>query len=147
MKVVLKADVKGSGKKDDVVEVSAGYARNFLFPKGLAVEANAAAMNEVKNKNAAKQHKLDVELAAAQEQAKNLEGKTFTITAKAGAGGRLFGAVTTKDISTAILDMCNENVDKRKILLDKEIKNFGTYEVEIKMHAGVSAKVYVTVKE
>lgn len=147
MKVVLKADVKGTGKKDAVVEVSAGYARNFLFPKGLAVEANSAAMNEVRSKNAAKQHHLDEELAAAKEQAAKLEGKSFVITAKAGSGGRLFGAVTTKDIAQVIADATGETVDKRKISLDKDIKNFGTYEVEIKIYAGVTAKVNLEVKE
>ncbi len=147
MKVVLKQDIKGTGKKDEVVEVSPGYARNFLFPKGLAVEASAGALNDVQNKNSAKQFKLETELAMAKSQAAKIDGQKLTIHAKAGQGGRLFGAVTAKDIGDAILTATGEAVDKRKIVLEKDIKSFGEYEVEVKVHSGVGAKVTVEIIE
>ena len=99
MKVILTQDVKGSGKKGELINAADGYARNFLLPKGLAIEANNQAIGELKAKEASKQHKIQVEREAAMEAAKKLEGKTVKITAKAGAGGKLFGAVTNKDIA------------------------------------------------
>ena len=139
MKVVLKADVKGTGKKDQMVEVSDGYARNFLLPRGLAVAANAAAVNEVKTKESAKEQ--------AQQTAKKISGITVVVKAKAGQGGRLFGAVTGKDIAEALNKAAGVTVDKRKVVLDADIKNFGRYEVEIKVYPGVSAKITVAVEE
>ena len=103
MKVILQADVKGSGKKGQLINVSDGYARNFLLPKGLAIEATAQAMNDLKNRAAAAQHKAEVEKEAAAELGKKIEGKTIKRTAKAGAGGRLFGAVTTKEIAPPLI--------------------------------------------
>ncbi len=147
MKVVLKKDVKGSGKKDQLVEVSDGYARNFLIPRGLAVVADGAAINEVKTKENAKQHHAAVELENAQQTAQKLDGTTVTIKAKAGQGGRLFGAVTAKDIAEAVGKVTGETVDKRKIVLDADIKNYGRYEIEVKIHPGVSAKLAVVVEE
>ncbi|MDK2813152.1 MAG: large subunit ribosomal protein [Clostridiales bacterium] len=147
MKVVLKKDVKGSGKKDQLVEVSDGYARNFLIPRGLAVVADGAAINEVKTKENAKQHHAAVELENAQQTAKKIDGTTVTVKAKAGQGGRLFGAVTAKDIAEAIGKITGETVDKRKIVLDADIKNYGRYEVEVKIHPGVVAKLTVAVEE
>ena len=102
MKVILTQDVKGSGKKGELINAADGYARNFLLPKGLAIEANNQAIGELKAKEASKQHKIQVEREAAMEAAKKLEGKTVKITAKAGAGGKLFGAVTNKEIAEAI---------------------------------------------
>ena len=99
MKVILQQDVKGSGKKGQLIQVSDGYARNFLLPKGLAIEATAQAMNDLKTRAAAAQHKADVEKEAAVQLGKQIEGKTVKRTAKAGTGGRLFGAVTTKEIA------------------------------------------------
>ncbi len=146
MKVILKQDVKALGKKGELVNASDGYARNFLFPKGLAVEANATAMNDFNNKeNAKKFHKAE-EIKAAKEDAAKLEGKTFRFTAKAGANGKLFGSVTSKDISAKIKEDIGIDVDKRKISVD-DIKQFGTYEAEIKVYQGISAKVYVQVTE
>ena len=142
MKVVLKADVKGTGKKDELCEVSAGYARNFLFPRHLAVEASAGAVNEVKAKAQAKEHRAAEELAAAKALAAKIDGK-----AKAGQGGRLFGSVTAKDVAEALARSCQVEVDKRKIAMDKEIKAFGSYEAEVKVHPGVSAKLTVKVEE
>lgn len=147
MKVVLKKDVKGSGKKDQLVEVSDGYARNFLIPRGLAVVADGAAINEVKTKENAKQHHAAVELENAQQTAQKLDGTTVTIKAKAGQGGRLFGAVTAKDIAEAVGKVTGETVDKRKIVLDADIKNYGRYEIEVKIHPGVSAKLAIVVEE
>ena len=147
MKVVLKADVKGTGKKDQMVEVSDGYARNFLLPRGLAVAANAAAVNEVKTKESAKRHHAEVELADAQATAKKIGGMTVTVKAKAGQGGRLFGAVTGKDIAEAVNKAADVSIDKRKVVLDADIKNYGQYEVEIKVYPSVTAKVTVVVEE
>ena len=147
MKVVLKADVKGTGKKDQMVEVSDGYARNFLLPRGLAVIANAAAVNEVKTKESAKRHHAEVELADAQATAKKIGGMTVTVKAKAGQGGRLFGAVTGKDIAEAVNKAAGVSIDKRKVVLDADIKNYGQYEVEIKVYPSVTAKVTVVVEE
>lgn len=146
MKVILKQDVKALGKKGELVTASDGYARNFLFPKGLAVEANASAMNDFNNKeNAKKFHKAE-ELKAAKEDAARVEGKTFRFTAKAGANNKLFGSITSKDISAKIQQELGIDIDKRKINV-ADIKQFGTYEAEIKVYQGVSAKIFVQVTE
>ena len=147
MKVVLRANVKGAGKKDQMVEVSDGYARNFLLPRGLAVAANTAAINEVKTKESAKQHRAEVELSEAQATAAKINGITVHVKARAGQGGRLFGAVTGKDIAEALGKATGAEVDKRKVVLDADIKNYGQYEVEIKVYPGVAAKVKVVVEE
>lgn len=147
MKVVLKADVKGSGKKDQLVEVSDGYARNFLLPRGLAVAANTAAINEVKTKESAKQHHAQVELEEAKETAAKINGITVSVQAKAGKNGRLFGAVTGMDIARAVNQTAGVNIDKRRVVLDADIKNYGQYEVEVKVYPGVVAKVKVVVEE
>lgn len=147
MKVVLKADVKGTGKKDQMVEVSDGFARNFLFPRKLAVEANASAVNDVKNKEAAKQHHLEMEKEAAVQLAKQIDKKEITIKAKAGAGGRLFGAVTAKDISEEINKKFGVNTDKRKIVLDSDIKAYGRYDITVKVYPEVHAVITVIVEE
>ncbi len=147
MKVVLKQDIKGTGKKDQLVEVSDGYARNFLFPKKLAVAADAANTNDVKNKAEAKQYHLDQEKAAAQKLADAVNAKGITIHAKAGSNGRLFGAVTSKDIAQAIKQEYGIELDKRKILLDADIKNYGCYPVVIKIYTGITAQVTVNVVE
>lgn len=147
MKVVLLADVKGSGKKGELVNVSDGYARNFLFPRKLAKEANAQAMNELKNAEEAKAYKIKTETEAAQKAAAILEGKTVKMTAKAGQGGRLFGSVTAKEIAEALKEQFKVDIDKRKIVVDGDIKAFGSYVCEIKLYAGISAKMFVMVGE
>ena len=124
MKVVLLADVKGSGKKGELVNVSDGYARNFLFPKKLAKEANAQAMNELKNAEEAKAYKIKTETEAAKKAAGVLEGKTVRLTAKAGQGGRLFGSVTAKEIAEALKEQFGVEIDKRKVVVDGDIKAF-----------------------
>lgn len=147
MKVMLKQDVKNIGKKDELHEVSDGYARNFLLPRGLAIEADAAAINRVKTKEAARQHHEAEERAAAEAAAEKLDGKTVVIKAKGGQSGRLFGAVTVKDIAAELVKMGVE-VDKRKLSLNtREIKDFGSYEVEAKIASGIAAKFTVNVEE
>ena len=147
MKVILTQDVKGSGKKGELVNVSDGYANNFLFKKGMAVPATAQALNELKNREAAKAHRLAEEKKAAEEAARQLDGKTVKLTAKGGAGGKLFGSVSTKEIAEAIQRELGVELDKRKTSLDAEIKAFGTYTAEIRLYAGVTAKTYVVVGE
>jgi len=146
MKVILKADVKSLGKKGDLVNTSDGYARNFLFPKGLAIEANAQAMNEFNNKETAKKFHKAEEIKSANELKDRIEGKTFKVAAKAGANGKLFGSVTAKDVSAAIKKEMGENIDKRKISM-QDIKAFGTTQIEVKVYQGITAKVFVQVVE
>ena len=146
MKVILKQDVKGLGKKGELVNASDGYARNFLFPKGLAAEANAQAMSEFKNKQQAEKYRIETETAAAKAAAERISGKTIHITAKAGQNGKLFGSVTSKEIAEKIRAEFGIETDKRKIIVD-DIKQFGTYEFEIKLYQGISAKLYVMVGE
>lgn len=147
MKVIYLQDVKGSGKKGEVKNVSDGYARNMLFPKGLAIEANAKNLSELAGKNASAAHKVEVEKQKAQEIADTINGKTVKAIAKAGTGGRLFGAVTAQNIAECIEKQFGCKIDKKKISLKSEIKNFGTYEADVKLYAGISAKVTVEVSE
>lgn len=146
MKVILQQDVKNLGKKGDLVNASDGYARNFLFPKGLAIEANSSAMNDFNNKEASKKFHKAEEINAAQADAAKLDGKTFKLTAKAGANGKLFGSVTSKDVSKQIKDELGIDIDKRKIVMP-DVKAFGTVQAEIKVYQGISAKVFVQVSE
>ncbi len=146
MKVILKQDVKGLGKKGELVNASDGYARNFLFPKGLAAEANAQAMSEFKNKQQAEKYRIETETATAKAAAERISGKTIRIAAKAGQNGKLFGSVTSKEIAERVKAEFGIETDKRKIIID-DIKQFGTYEFEIKLYQGISAKLYVIVGE
>ena len=146
MKVLLLNDVKGQGKKGDVLNVSDGYARNFLFPKGLAVEANAQSLTELKNREQSAKFKVETEIAAAKKAAAELEGKTIALTAKAGANGKLFGSVTSKEIAEKVKSQFGIETDKRKIVVE-DIKQFGTYTFEIKLYQGISAKLFVRVGE
>ena len=147
MKVVLLADVKGSGKKGELVNVSEGYARNFLFPKKLAKEANAQALNELKNAEESKAFKIKQETEAAQASADKINGKSVSILAKAGQGGKLFGSVTAKEIAEAIKKQYGVDVDKRKIDTKGDMKAFGTYECEVKLYSGITATVKAVVTE
>lgn len=146
MEVILKADVKGLGKKGDKVKASDGYARNYLFPKNLAVEANAQTLTEYKNSEASKQHKLEVEIENANLTKQKIDGKTVKLTAKAGANGKLFGSITSKDVASQIKTQLGCDVDKRKISM-ADIKNFGTYSAEVKIYQNISAKISVEVGE
>lgn len=147
MKVIMLQDVKSLGKKGELVEASDGYARNYLLPKKLAREANSQAMNEYKNAENSKNFKIATQKAQAEEQKKALEGKKFVMTAKAGQGGRLFGSVTSKQVAEEIKKQYNIVVDKRKVELECDIKEFGTYKAEIKLYTGISAKIDVQVTE
>ena len=146
MKVILQQDVKSLGKKGDLVNASDGYARNFLFPKGLAIEANSSAMNDFNNKEASKKFHEAEEIKAAKADADKLDGKTFKLKAKAGANGKLFGSVTSKDVSKQIKEELGIDVDKRKIVMP-DVKAFGTVQAEIKVYQGISAKIFVQVSE
>lgn len=146
MKVVLLADVKGLGKKGELCNASDGYARNFLFPKKLAVEADSSALNELKNREEAAAHHKKEEINAAKETAKKLDGKTVVIKAKAGSNGRLFGSVTSKEIAATIEADLGIAVDRKKMSV-ADIKNFGEYTAEIKLYQGITAKLTVKVEE
>ena len=147
MQVILLTDVKGSGKKGELVQVSDGYARNFLLPRKLANEANAQALNELKNAEQAKQHKIEVDQAAAKEAAAKIEGKTIKLYARAGQQGRLFGSVTAKEVAEELKKQFQIDVDKRKVELEGDIKTFGTYPCEVKLYAGISAKFFLMIGE
>ena len=147
MKVVFLADVKGQGKKDQVKEVSDGYARNILLPKGLAAVADAKVMNEIKNREASKQHKIDVERADAKATADKLTKLTVKITAQAGADGKLYGSVTAKDIAEALEKQFGIVIDKRKLSLSDPIRTYGVYSLDVKLYSDVSGKVNVSVSD
>ena len=145
MKVILLQDVKGQGKKDQIVEVSDGYARNFLFPKKLAVVADNKAMSEAKSKEEAKQFKLSEEKKAARALADKLSSLTVTVKATSGADGRLYGSITAKDIAEEFKKQFGVDIDKRKIQLDEAIRAYGVYTVEVKIYNGISSSFKVSV--
>jgi len=146
MKVIFLKDVPGTGKTGDIKEVKDGFARNQLLPKGLAIEASKKNLDLLNQKKADIQHKKDLEREAAEKTAKLIDGKTYKVTARAGEGGRLFGSVTTKDISAA-LKKEGMDIDKRKLTINDDIKSYGTYEVQAKFYTGVTAKFYINVSE
>ena len=143
MKVILKQDIKGLGKKEDMVNVSDGYARNYLLPRGLAAEASASNINVMNIKKEAERTKKDRELARAKELAAKLGGLTVVIRSRAGENGKLFGAVTSKDISDRLKADFNLDIDKKKIVLPDPIKSLGTTEVEVKLYPEVGARITV----
>lgn len=145
MKVILTADVKGQGKKDQMVEVSDGYARNFLFPKKLAIPADAKSINEMKNKEASKQHKIDVEKQNALDIAKKLEDIVVVFEYAAGPDKKLYGSVTSKDISEALEKKFGIIIDKRKITLAIPIKSFGRFSADAHLFTGIVGKISVEV--
>ncbi|MBR2479151.1 MAG: 50S ribosomal protein L9 [Clostridia bacterium] len=145
MRVVFLTDVKGQGKKDQVKDVSDGYARNFLLPKGLAVPADAKMLNEIKNRESSRQHKIEVEKAEANALAEKLKNIVVKIKAQGGADGRLYGSVTTKDIAEALQAQHGISVDRRKLTLNDPIKAHGTYILELKLYTEITAKVTVSV--
>ncbi|MCY6356357.1 50S ribosomal protein L9 [Clostridium sp. ZS2-4] len=146
MKLILLKDVKGQGKKGQVVNVSDGYARNFLLPRGLAEEATDSNMHILNRQNEAERKKKLAETEAAQKTAEELRNKEIKISAKAGDGGRLFGAITSKDIAVQLKKQYKVEIDKKKIVADT-IKQLGTYEVEIKLYPEISTKVKVVITE
>ena len=147
MKVILLQDVKAQGKKGDVVDVSEGYARNFLFPKKLAKIADAQAMNEKKNSEAAKQYKIDTETAEAKALAEKLAGTQITIALSSGGDGKPYGSVTTKEIAETLEKNYKITLDKRKIVLDKPIRAFGSFTLDVKLYTGVVGKIHLIVTE
>ena len=146
MKVILLQDVKGSGKKGDVINASDGYARNFLLPKNLAVEANAANMTQLNNQKASVEHKKAVNRDNSKLLKERLENKKIVIKAKSGDNGKLFGAVTSIDIEKAIKEQVQIEVDKRKVVLKDSIKALGEYEVVVKLFEDISAKVKIEIQ-
>ena len=147
MKVILQQDVKGKGKKGELVNVSDGYAHNYLLPRGLAVEANSNNLNVMRSQNEAKARKIAEEKAAARALADSLEGKTVEIAVKAGENGKLFGSVTAKEIADAIQDSLHLEVDRRKIQLEEPIRSCGTASVVVRLYPDITATVFVVVKE
>lgn len=146
MKVILKKDVKGQGKSGEVVNVSDGYARNYLFPNNLAVAATSTELNQVNMKKEADERHRAEDLKAATEQAKRLSHMSVTVKIKTGANGKLFGALTAQQISDALAEV-GEIVDKKKIVLEEPIKALGKYTVIVKPYTGVSAKLAVSVEK
>lgn len=146
MKVYLLQDVKSKGKKGDIINVSDGYARNFLFPKKMAVEVNAKVLSEKKTKDESVAYHKEQELLAAKKVAGRLEGQFVELKAKAGADGRLFGSITAKEIANAVKVKYNVNIDKRKIEAP-EIKAFGKFDFKVKIMTGVVANMIVSVEE
>ena len=147
MKVILQQDVKGQGKKGQMVEVSEGYARNFLLPRKLAIPATADAINTMNLKEKARKAEEARQKAEAQATAEKLKECQVKLTAKAGNGGKLFGAVTTKEISEGLKAQFGLDIPKQKLVLDEPIKSFGTYQVKAKLGFEVSGTVYVSVFE
>ena len=146
MKVILKQDVKSLGKKGELVNTSDGYARNFLFPRGLAIEANAQAMSEFKNKEDSEKFRIKTETENAKAAAEKIKGKTVRFSLPAGQGGRLFGSVTTKEIAEKIKTEFGIAVDKKKITVS-DIKSYGTYTAEVKLYQGITTEIFVFVGE
>lgn len=145
MKVILLDNIKGVGKKDEVINASDGYARNFLFPKKLAVEANKENMSKLNGKKQSEQHKKDVEKEYAQEIAKKANDIILTVKVKAGENGKIFGGVTSKEISEELAKQYKLEVDKKKIVLNENIKNIGSFNVTLKLYEGVLGTLKVKV--
>lgn len=148
MKVILLTDVKKIGKKDEIINASDGYARNFLLPKGLAVEANTENMSKLKGRNDSKQHKKDVEKEKAEQIASKLKNISVRIEVKSGENGKIFGGVSTKEISDRLKEQHGIEIDKKKIELKETIKTLGTFNVNVKLFEGVNGniKVYIISK-
>ena len=147
MKVILLDNIKGVGKKDEIINTSDGYARNYLLPKKLAVEANQENMSKLNSKMNASQYKKDLEKKEASEQAKKIEKITLTIKVKAGENGKIFGGVTAKEISENLKSQYDLPVDKKKIELKETIKNLGLFNVNIKLYEGVNATLKLKVSQ
>lgn len=145
MKVILKQDVKGLGKKEDLVNVNDGYARNFLFPRGLAVEASAGNINVMNTRKEAEKSKKARELAQARELAEKIKDMVVVIKTKAGENGKLFGSITSKDISDKLKADFKLDIDKKKINLPDAVKSLGELQVDVRLYPEVSAKLTVKV--
>lgn len=146
MKVILTADVKGKGYIGDIVKVSDGYARNFLLPKGLAKEATTHNLNVAKQQAQANEKRRMLERLSAEEAASKLSGIKVVVAEKVGETGRLFGSVTSAEVAQAILDQHGIEIDKKKIVMSEHIKDLGEFPMQIKVHAGISADITVSVE-
>ena len=147
MKIILLQDVKSVGKKGDIIDANDGYARNFLIPKKMGVPANAENMNNLKLQKSNEAKVAQEQLEEAQNFAKELESKEVVLSIKAGEGGKTFGSVSSKEIANAYKEQCGITIEKKKIQLPESIKNFGVYEVKIKLHPKVTGTLRVKVKE
>ena len=145
MKVILLKDIKGTGKKDQIIEASDGYARNFLFPKGLAREANATNVNAIKTAQSAQKHREEVERQKAQETAGKLAGKIIRVEARGAEGGRLYGSVTSQEIADALNAQYGVKVEKRRVET-ANIRNAGEYTVKVWLHPGITAEMTARVE-
>ena len=146
MKVILLQDIKGTGKKDQVIEASDGYARNYLIPRKLATEATAEALNSIEKAKSADKHREAVKRAEAEEKARELKGKVIQLSVRGGENGKLYGAVTNDQIAAALKEQHGFEVDKRKLELDEPIKTAGQSFVTLKLMAGISTRMIVNVK-
>ena len=147
MKVILKQDVKSIGKKDEIHEVSDGYARNYLLPRGLAAVADAGALNQARTKSEAKAHHEAEARAAAEALAAKIKGQTVAVAVKGGASGKLYGKVTSKDVADVLSKLTGTEIDKKKVEMPASIKEFGTYDANVRLYAGVVAPFKVKVEE
>lgn len=146
MKVILLQDIKGVGKKDEIINASDGHARNYLLPRKLAVEANNENMSKLKDRQFSMKHKKEVEQKNAKSLSEKISKMTLTIKVKTGENGRLFGAITSKDISENLKASHNIDIDKKKIVLEDSIKQLGAYTANIKLYEGINAKLKVVVE-
>ncbi len=147
MKVVLLKDVKSQGKKGDIINVSDGYARNFLLPRGLAVEANSHALNDLKGQKEAEVFRKDTEIANAKQICEKINNVTVELSAKAGENGKLFGSITAADVAQGLKMQHHIVVDKKKFLLADGLKHIGVTPVEVKIYPGISATIKVNITE
>lgn len=147
MQVILNQDVKGQGKKGQMVKVSDGYARNYLLPRGLAKEATKANINELKGKAESLEYRIQTEKNEASEIAEKMKEIEVVITAKAGSNGKLFGSVTSKDVADELTKQHHIKLDKKKFVMPDGIKNLGTTEIDVKLYTGITGKLKIVVKE
>lgn len=147
MKVILMQDIKGVGKKDEVINANDGYARNFLFPRKLAVEANAENMAKLKGRQDSVNYKKEQEKECAEKIKEQLSKMLLTIKAKVGENGKIFGSITSKEISTELKTQYNVDIDKKKILLKQAIKEIGTFTIDVKLYEGITGKLKINIKE
>lgn len=147
MKVILMQDIKGVGKKDEVINANDGYARNFLFPRKLAVEANTENMSKLKGRQDSVNFKKEQEKENAEKIKKKLSEMLLTIKVKAGENGKIFGSITSKEISTELKKQYNVDIDKKKILLKQAIKEIGTFTIDVKLYEGITGKLKININE
>ena len=146
MKVILLKDIKGTGKKDQIIEVSDGYGRNYLLPRKMAVEATNEAVNSIENSKSAAKHREDVKKNDAETAAREMKGKTVTLKVRAGDNGRLYGSITTQEIADALKAQHGVDVDKRKIEVDGKVTSVGQTTITIKLYAGVATKMNLVIE-